>query len=137
MTDARLRMARVPAGADLIRNEISAAPGFRIGNVIVMAGVPSIMRVMLAAATPGLRRGVPIESRTIPVPHPEGEIAALLRAHAARYPDVVMGSYPQRTDGRLSTELVLRSSDTGRLEEAAATLAAALAERGLIADSGS
>jgi molybdenum cofactor synthesis domain-containing protein len=132
LTEARLRMARIPAGAALIKNSLSAAPGFMLGNVIVMAGVPSIMRVMLEDATQYLQRGAPVQSRSIDVPHPEGEIADLFRAHAARYPDIAMGSYPQRTDGRLWTQLVLRSVDGDRLAEAEQGLRANLAARGLI-----
>ena len=135
MTEARLRMARIPAGARLIKNAISAAPGFMLGNVVVMAGVPSIMRVMLDDATQYLQRGTPIESRTIDVLHPEGEIAEPLRTHAARYRDVTMGSYPQRTDGRLWTQLVLRSTDARALAKAEQELIEILKERGLIANS--
>lgn len=133
LTPARLRMARIPAGATLIANSISASPGFMIGNVIVMAGVPAIMRVMLDDATRHLRRGPPIRSRTIKVPHPEGEIAELLRNHQAACPDVIMGSYPQRAaDGRLSTEIVLRSADEARLAAAADALTQQLGDRGLL-----
>ncbi len=132
LTEARLRMARIPQGATLIHNSLSAAPGFMLDNVIVMAGVPSIMRVMLEDATQYLQRGTPVKSRSIDVPHPEGEIADIFRAYAASFPDVAMGSYPQRTDGRLWTQLVLRSVDGQRLAEAERGLIANLAERGLI-----
>jgi molybdenum cofactor synthesis domain-containing protein len=84
LTDARLRMARLPAGAQLVHNEISAAPGFMIGNVIVMAGVPSIMRAMLMDATQHLKTGTPVQSRTINLPYPEGEIAELFRLPRCR-----------------------------------------------------
>lgn len=134
MTEARLRMARIPQGAELVRNEVSAAPGFMIGNVVVMAGVPSIMRAMLADATRFLKTGPRMESRTIEIMHPEGEIAALFAAHQKAWPDVAMGSYPQRIDGVLSTQLVLRSPVPERLEEASRLLRAALSERGLIDD---
>lgn len=133
LTDARLRMARIPQGATLIENSISSAPGFMIGNVVVMAGVPSIMRVMLEDASRYLPRGIPVRSRSIKVLFPEGEIADLLRRHQAEYPAVVMGSYPQRSeDGRLSTELVLRSADEAMLEAAAGALAAKLSALALI-----
>ena len=130
LTPARLHMARLPKGATLIRNEISAAPGFLIGNVIVMAGVPSIMRVMLLDATQHLAHGTPLQSRTIEVAHPEGDIADLFREHALAFPDVAMGSYPQRKDGRLATQLVLRATDAGRLDEAVRTLIETLTKWG-------
>lgn len=132
LTDARLRMARIPDGATLILNSVSAAPGFMLGNVIVMAGVPAIMRVMLADATQYLPRGAKVESRTLDIPHPEGEIAELFRTHQAEFADVAMGSYPQRRDsGKLTTQLVLRSSDVARLDAAARSLEAKLDKRGL------
>jgi molybdopterin-biosynthesis enzyme MoeA-like protein len=126
-------MARIPKGATLVRNSISSAPGFMIDNVVVMAGVPSIMRVMLEDATQYLARGVPVRSQSIKVPRPEGEIAELLRAHQANFPTVVMGSYPQRDEmGRLSTELVLRSTDEALLCDATRTLSDTLRANGLI-----
>lgn len=133
LTASRLRMARVPHGGKLVKNAVSVAPGFMIGNVIVMAGVPSIMRVMLDDVTQYLQRGTPKLSHTIEVQHPEGAIADLFRQHAADYPDVAMGSYPQNTDGRYWTQLVLRSTDAKRLDEAVETLKATLAERHLTA----
>lgn len=131
-TAARKRMARIPAGAELIANGISAAPGFRIGNVIVMAGVPDIMRSMLVAVTNQLRTGPKLSAVSIIVAHAEGEIADLFAAHQAAYPDVGMGSYPSFAEGRYRTELVLRGPDPNRLEEARARLAQALAERELL-----
>jgi len=129
LTAARLRMARIPSGADLIPNSASAAPGFKIGNVIVMAGVPDIMRSMLVAVTNQLRTGPKLNSVSIVVARAEGDIADLFAAHQAAYPDVAMGSYPSFAGGRYRTELVLRSPDTDRLEEARAGLARVLAER--------
>ncbi|MFT3731411.1 MAG: molybdopterin-binding protein [Hyphomicrobium sp.] len=126
VTPARLRMARAPLGAELIDNSVSAAPGFRIGNVIVMAGVPSIMRAMLEAVTPGLKTGDRLLSVTIAVDRPESEIADVFSAHQKRYRDVAMGSYPQLRNGRPVSDLVLRCSDPARLNEAADTLKAAL-----------
>ena len=131
LTASRLRMARIPLGGKLVKNSVSVAPGFLIGNVIVMAGVPSIMRVMLDDVSQFLRRGTPMLSHTIEVLHPEGTIAELFRTHAAEYRDVAMGSYPQNTDGRYWTQLVLRSSDAMRLDHAVATLKATLANSGL------
>jgi molybdenum cofactor synthesis domain-containing protein len=126
LTPARLRMARIPSGASLIPNHLSGAPGFRIGNVIVMAGVPEIMRAMLEAVTAGLRTGDKVLSVTIAVDRPESEIADVFAAHQKRYRDVAMGSYPRLRDGKPVADLVLRSTDAERLTEAAETLKAAL-----------
>ena len=126
LTPARLRMARIPDGASLITNPISGAPGFRIGNVIVMAGVPEIMRVMLELVTATLETGARLLSVTIAVSRPESEIADVFSAHQKRYHDVAMGSYPSIRDGRFQSDLVLRSADPVRLAEAAEALKAAL-----------
>lgn len=126
LTPSRLRMARIPAGASLIVNPVSGAPGFRIGNVIVMAGVPEIMLAMLEAVTPDLETGDKVLSVTIAVDRPESEIADVFSAHQQRYRDVAMGSYPRLRDGKPVADLVLRSPDADRLSEAAATLKAAL-----------
>lgn len=114
---ARLRMARIPEGADLIVNSVSAAPGFRIGNVHVMAGVPVIMRAMLEAIAPTLEGGRKVHSVAIDAGVGEGAIGGPLAELQARFPDVKMGSYPQM--GKGTTELVLRSADEARLAEAA------------------
>ncbi len=133
LTPARLRMARIPAGATLIANPISAAPGFMIANVIVMAGVPTIMRAMLEDASRHLNRAPPIRSRSIKVAHPEGEIAELLRVHQLEFSQVAMGSYPQRDqNGHLSTELVLRSADDSLLQLATDQLTSKLEKSRLI-----
>jgi molybdenum cofactor synthesis domain-containing protein len=129
LTPARLRMARIPFGAELVENRLSIAPGFRMDNVIVMAGVPSVMQVMLDAVTPTLRTGAKMLSATIDLSRPEGEIAMLFEAHQKLYPDVPMGSYPFFRDGRPGTQLVLRSTDAARLVEAEAGLRAKLAEK--------
>jgi molybdenum cofactor synthesis domain-containing protein len=118
VTSARLRMARIPEGADLIVNSVSAAPGFRIGNVHVMAGVPVIMRAMLEAIAPTLKGGKKVHSVTVPAAIGEGAIGDAFGELQLKFPDVKMGSYPQMGTGRVSTELVLRSSDLGRLAEA-------------------
>ncbi|KAB2850467.1 MAG: competence/damage-inducible protein A, partial [Hyphomicrobiaceae bacterium] len=111
-TPARMRMARMPVGADLVENAVSVAPGFRIGNVIVMAGVPNIMQVMLDAVTPKLRTGKKMQSVTIEMFRPEGEIADLFAACQKEFPDVAMGSYPFFKDRTtFGTQLVLRSTD--------------------------
>ncbi len=122
LNEARLRMARTPQGAELIENSVSAAPGFRIGNVFVLAGVPSIMQVMFEALVPGLRRGSPVKARAICVHLPEGTIAGGFRDLQARFPDVQMGSYPFYRDGRYGADLVLRATETARLDAAADAL---------------
>jgi molybdopterin-biosynthesis enzyme MoeA-like protein len=117
--ESRLRMARIPEGATLIVNAVSAAPGFKIGNVHVMAGVPLIMRSMLEAVAPTLQGGRKVLSKTIRAGVGEGHIGAPLGELQAQFPDVKMGSYPQMGDGTVMTELVLRSPDETRLAEAA------------------
>jgi molybdenum cofactor synthesis domain-containing protein len=137
VNEARLRMARIPEGADLIVNSVSAAPGFRIGNVHVMAGVPVIMRAMLEALVPTLRGGKKVMSVTVKAALGEGTVGGPLGALQDQYPDVKMGSYPQMGHDRIMTELVLRSTDAARLEEAAgkvrAMVAAAHAKAGIAA----
>ncbi len=130
LTPARLRMARLPFGSELVENSVSIAPGFKLDNVIVMAGVPNIMHVMLEAATKFLKTGKKMLSVGIDLHRPEGEIAAMFEAHQKRYPDVPMGSYPFIRDGKPGTQLVLRSTDADRLAEAEAGLRAQLVERG-------
>jgi molybdenum cofactor synthesis domain-containing protein len=126
LTPSRLRMARLPDGSELVENAISVAPGFMIGNVIVMAGIPDIMRAMLEAVTPRLKTGARMLSETIPLDRPESQIADLFAAHQKRYPDVAMGSYPSLRNGKPATDLVLRSVDRIRLTEAWDTLKVAL-----------
>ena len=121
-TPARLRMARIPHGASLIRNAISVAPGFRFGNVIVLAGVPEVMQVMLDDITPQLDTGAVMQTTTIKLNRAEGEVADIFAAHQKTFPDVTMGSYPSFSDGRISTQLVMRSTDSVRLEAACAAL---------------
>src|SRR5215510_9548045 len=130
VTPARLRMARIPFGAELVENSISIAPGFMLGNVIVMAGIPAIMQVMLDAATKYLKTGKKMLSAALDLHRPEGEIAAMFGELQQRYPDVPMGSYPFQRDGKYGTQLVLRSTDPARLAEAENELKLALAARG-------
>ena len=93
-----------------------------LGNVIVMAGVPDIMRVMLDAVTPRLKRGAPMLSESIPLARPESQVAEMFAAHQALYPDIAMGSYPLMRDGKPGTDLVLRGTDRARLDRAVAEL---------------
>ncbi len=109
MNAARERMTRIPDGADLIENAVSIAPGFKLGNVHVMAGVPSVFQAMLEAILPTLKGGVPIAVQTIWFDCGEGDIAAPIAALDAAHPSVSVGSYPKLVDGRFTVEIVLRS----------------------------
>lgn len=128
LTEGRLRMARIPAGADLIENAVSAAPGFRIGNVHVMAGVPSVMQAMMDAVAPTLRTGVKMLSETVRADAKEGDIAMPLGAIQKEFPDVAIGSYPFVDESGFNTNIVLRSRDPGRLMMARASVEAMLRE---------
>ncbi len=120
----RLRMARIPEGATLIDNPISAAPGFTLGNVHVMAGVPAIFEAMVASVLPLLTGGDPLLSQMIDVPRGEGEIAQALKDLAARFPDLSFGSYPYQRNGAFGTQLVVRGTDAGMIDLAMVDLAA-------------
>lgn len=122
VTESRLRMARIPVGASLIENAESAAPGFSIGGLHVMAGVPSVFRSMVDALLPRLTQGRPPVSETIRVKRPESEIAAGLREIAAAYPQLSMGSYPFIEDGRYGTNLVIRGLDSNEVARARTAL---------------
>jgi len=117
---ARRRMARIPVGAELVENSVSKAPGFMIGNVVVMAGVPLIMQAMLDAVAPRLKTGAKMLVETIPGEglH-EGRYAAGLEALAAAHPEVSMGSYPQFSASGVTAEIVLRARDAAVLKTAA------------------
>lgn len=127
MTDARKRMTRIPDGAELIENSVSKAPGFRIGNVHVMAGVPSIMQAMLEAIRPTLTTGPRLQSRALDADLPESRIATALREIQSAHPGVMIGSYPRSKDGRFSTQVVVRSRDTALLDAAARDVETAIA----------
>jgi len=116
--EARQRMARIPDGAALIDNPVSTAPGFTLGNVHVMAGVPKIFEAMVASVLPKLTGGPPLLSQTLRVDRGEGEIAAPFAALAAEFPDLSMGSYPFIHNGAHGTNLVIRGTDPGRLAQA-------------------
>jgi molybdenum cofactor synthesis domain-containing protein len=124
---ARLRMARIPEGATLIDNPVSAAPGFTLGNVHVMAGVPAIFQAMVAGVLPRLTGGDPLLSQSLDVARGEGEIATALAELAARYPDLTFGSYPWNRNGTYGTQLVIRGTDGARLDAAMVELAALVA----------
>ena len=120
---ARLRMARIPDGATLIDNPVSSAPGFTLGNVHVMAGVPAIFQAMLAGVLPTLTGGDPLLSQMIDVQRGEGDIAAPLAEIAARYPALSFGSYPYQRNGAYGTQLVVRGTDGALIDAAMVELA--------------
>ena len=130
-TQSRRRMARIPAGADLIENTVSKAPGFMIGNVIVMAGVPNIMQAMMQAVTPRLATGKKMLSAAVTVRRPESEIAELFAEVQKLHPAVPMGSYPFSDDQGYGANLVLRSTDPDQLEAARQALIARLKAEGI------
>lgn len=115
---ARKRMARIPKGAQLVKNSISKAPGFRIENVFVMAGVPQIMRDMLENILPTLSGGAKMLSKSVGAGLPEGKVAQDLGLLQEKYPDVSMGSYPYFKQGAVGTNLVLRSIFPDKLDAA-------------------
>ncbi len=124
LTASRLRMARVPQGSTLIDNPVSTAPGFRIENVHVLAGVPDIMNAMMDGVLAGLKHGPAIHSMTVSGFVAESVIAAELTAIAARYPQLDIGSYPWVRLGRFGTALVVRGTDKTAVETAADDVAA-------------
>jgi molybdenum cofactor synthesis domain-containing protein len=118
---ARRRMARIPAGAELIENAVSKAPGFQLGNVIVMAGVPSVMHAMLDAVAPRLKTGAKVMMVTIEAEDlPEGAYAAPLGAIAASHAGVGIGSYPSFQNGAFHNRIVVRGKDEGGVAAAVA-----------------
>jgi molybdenum cofactor synthesis domain-containing protein len=131
LTEARLRMARVPDGAELIENRMSGAPGIRIGNIFILAGVPHIATLMLEALSGQLEGGRPLLSRTIGCWAPESEVAELLRAAEAAHAGCQIGSYPFFKDGKVGANFVVRSTDEGALEACASDLVRRLEEAGL------
>jgi molybdenum cofactor synthesis domain-containing protein len=124
--EARLRMARIPEGATLIENRVSAAPGFRVRNVFVMAGVPAIMQAMMDEVVKALPAARPMLSETIEAHRGEGDIAAPAAKVQAAHPGVRIGSYPYHDGRRFTTRLVLRSRDATALAAATAELRAAI-----------
>jgi len=126
--DARKRMTRIPDGATLVDNPISKAPGFRLENVFVMAGVPNIMQAMMQSILPELTGGDKVLNRTIGASIPEGKIAESLGALQQKFPTVSMGSYPYFKKGQIGTNLVLRATDTVQLDLACAALQSVLSD---------
>ncbi|NWG46759.1 MAG: competence/damage-inducible protein A [Alphaproteobacteria bacterium] len=121
---ARRRMARVPEGAELIDNPVSVAPGFRVGNVFVMAGIPVVMQAMLESVKGSLPGGPAIATHVVLAAGPEGDLAAPLGAIQARYPELAIGSYPSLSGGRIVTRLVARGADASAVAAARDEIAA-------------
>ncbi len=126
--EARQRMARIPDGATLIENPVSIAPGFTLGNVHVMAGVPNIFQAMVASVLPQLTGGAPLLSQSLRVNRGEGEIAGPFATLAAAFPDLSMGSYPFVNNGAYGSNLVIRGTDPARIDAAMTQLAKIFAE---------
>ena len=130
VTDARLRMARVPEGAELLPNRLSGAPGVKMGNVYILAGVPSIAANMLEALDGHLEGGRPMISLTIGAYAAESEVADLLREAEAAHPGVAIGSYPFMRDGVHGANFVLRTDDAELAQRTATELERRLSEAG-------
>jgi molybdenum cofactor synthesis domain-containing protein len=129
LNEARLRMARIPDGAELIESATILAPGFKIGNVIVMAGVPSIMQAMMDIVAPKLRSGQRMLSESVRADAKEGDIGSPLRGIAEAHPDTSIGSYPYIDDnGKPNTNVVVRARDADKLRAAMIDVEAMLTE---------
>ena len=124
---ARQRMARIPDGATLIENPVSIAPGFSIGNVHVLAGVPSVFQTMVASVIPTLTGGAPMLSQTLRIDRGEGDIAAALGEVAEAFPALSIGSYPFQQNGAYGSNVVVRGTDGAQIDVAMARLSEALA----------
>ncbi len=120
---ARLRMARIPEGAELIENPVSTAPGFIVENVHVMAGVPSVFRAMVASVLPRLTGGDPVLSQSLRVMRGEGDIASNLGALAEDFADLSIGCYPFQQNGVFGANVVVRGTDGTRIDAAMTRLA--------------
>lgn len=131
LTEARLRMARVPEGAELIANRMSGAPGIKLGNIHLMAGVPHITAGMLDALTGTLEGGAPLLSRTIGCWTAESEVADILRQVEQAHEQCQIGSYPFFREGRVGANFVVRSTDEGELGLCVDTLCGRLGAAGL------
>jgi molybdenum cofactor synthesis domain-containing protein len=131
VTEARLRMARVPEGAELIENRMSGAPGIRRGNIFILAGVPHIAGLMLEALSGQLEGGRPLLSRVIGCWAPESEVAEILGQTERAHAHCQIGSYPFFREGRVGANFVIRGSDEGALEACASDLLARLQTAGL------
>ena len=129
LNEARLRMARTPQGSELVYNSYNKVPGFRIGNVIVMAGVPVIMQAMLDGVAPTLKTGRKMLSTTVPSMLKEGDIGSPLREIAKAHPETMIGSYPYWDEnGQPRTNLVVRARDEAAMKAAVADVEKMLAD---------
>ncbi|HVY66732.1 MAG TPA: molybdopterin-binding protein [Gammaproteobacteria bacterium] len=129
LNEARLKMARIPKGSELVENTASL-PGFRIGNVFVFAGIPSIMRAMFVGAVPMLLKGAPIHSASVDAYLREGDFAEALENIQKKHPDVEIGSYPFNRDGKLGASLVARGTDRALLGSVISEIVAAITALG-------
>lgn len=120
---ARLRMARIPDVATLIENPVSTAPGFTLGNVHVMAGVPVVFQAMVASVLPTLTGGAPLLSQTLRVERGEGDIAETLSLLAEAFDDLSIGCYPFQVNGVFGANVVVRGTDGARVDQAITRLA--------------
>jgi molybdenum cofactor synthesis domain-containing protein len=136
LTEARLRMARVPEGAELIPNPSSGAPGVRMDNVYILAGIPPVAASMLEALTGTLEGGRPIVSVTVGAFAAESDVADILRETEGAHQGVAIGSYPFVKDGRFGANFVIRSEDGGLAERCAGQLRGRLADAGFEAVDG-
>ena len=127
LNEARMRMTRIPQGAALVANKVSGAPGFWIGNVITMAGIPTVMQAMLDEVAPKLKTGAKLLSETIRADAKEGDVGTELGQIAKAHPDTIIGSYPF-FDEKLgpNTNIVVRSRDAAKLAEVRAAVEAML-----------
>ncbi|ATE67278.1 competence/damage-inducible protein A [Rhizorhabdus dicambivorans] len=130
LTDARLRMARVPDGAELIENRMSGAPGIRMGNIFILAGVPHIAGMMLEALTNQLEGGLPMLSRTLGCWVPESEVADLLRETEKAHAGSQIGSYPFFREGKVGANFVVRSTDPDTVDRCIAAIGSGLVSLG-------
>jgi len=128
--DMRKRMARIPLGAELVRNSASVAPGIHIGNVFVMAGVPMIMRAMLEDIEPRLQRGALVHAETVQAKIGEGKIAAGLQTIQKSFPDLSIGSYPYYREDGFGVQLVARGLNADQVETAAKAIESLIREQG-------
>ncbi|MGX9356319.1 competence/damage-inducible protein A [Roseobacteraceae bacterium S113] len=124
LNEARLRMARIPDGASLIDNPVSVAPGFTMGNVHVMAGVPSVFQAMVASVLPTLTGGAPLLSQSLRIMRGEGDIAGPLGALAEQHPALSIGSYPFQKNGVFGSQIVIRGHDGAEVDAAMTALQA-------------
>lgn len=131
ITEARLRMARVPEGAELIPNPVSGAPGIHVENIYMMAGVPKITQGMLAGLAGKLEGGVPVLDRTVGAWVGETEVADILDAVEKAKPGIQIGSYPFWREGRVGSNFVIRARARDALDDAAKRLMAALQDSGI------